>query len=546
MKTHAIPGAGWMGAILPSLIGLGGEAHAARPLAISPVTSWLADEDGYLTEDEALAQFFPTATDIQRKIALPEGLSKADLRGRDVPRHYFRYAAYQDGKLLGFAVIDNVQGKARPITYVLATDAPDANGLVRALGIEILVYRESHGFEVGRAAFRKQFQGKSSSDAIALKDDIRNVAGATISCRSVTDGVHDLLALIHATPIQEVLVSAPAVEDGANITSEKKNHPHSATSHLTRTRILMNAPLSISIGFPPGKTDRDPGAREQLLAVSEQAFSLVADLERQLSLFVEDSAIARLNAQPNTTALEVSDDVYEVLSRTQMWSLESGGALAPTAGALIRLWKGALRSPSVAAIEAARKLVGTDSLELAPRTLESPPLARLIKRGTSIDLGGSAKGFALERVQAFLQENGIQDACLDFGGQLLVLGIAHTVTLRDLPMEVPLVLDAGSLATTGDQERGLLIDGVPHSHIIDPRTGRPALGEHTVTVFANSALDADALSTLLFVLDFEDAKTFAKSRGIAARFTRMDASTTTHQQRVFTTDAWNQHFGVSK
>ena len=90
----------------------------------------------------------------------------------------------------GWFIVDQVLGKHELITYALAIDAQG-----RARGIEILEYRESHGGEVRDAAWRAQFAGKSATDPLQLDGDIRNISGATLSCRHVTDGVKRLLAL---------------------------------------------------------------------------------------------------------------------------------------------------------------------------------------------------------------------------------------------------------------------------------------------------------------------------------------------------------------
>ncbi|MAT39552.1 MAG: FMN-binding protein [Ectothiorhodospiraceae bacterium] len=87
-----------------------------------------------------------------------------------------------------YAFIDNVKGKVRQITYTVLV-SPDG----KVAGMEILKYRESHGGEVGHSMFRDQFTGKSASDDLALGKDIRNISGATISCRSVTKGVKSIL-----------------------------------------------------------------------------------------------------------------------------------------------------------------------------------------------------------------------------------------------------------------------------------------------------------------------------------------------------------------
>lgn len=94
----------------------------------------------------------------------------------------------------GWFIVDQVIGKSELITYALGLDS---TGKVR--GIEILEYRESHGYEVRNAAWRQQFVGKSAADPVRLDDDIRNISGATLSCRHVTEGVKRLLALYEST-----------------------------------------------------------------------------------------------------------------------------------------------------------------------------------------------------------------------------------------------------------------------------------------------------------------------------------------------------------
>jgi hypothetical protein len=97
-------------------------------------------------------------------------------------------------KSLGWLIVDKVIGKAELITYALALDA---NGVVKSL--EILDYRETHGGEVRLAAWRRQFLGKTAQSPVQLDQDIRNISGATLSSRHVTDGVHRLLQLYERT-----------------------------------------------------------------------------------------------------------------------------------------------------------------------------------------------------------------------------------------------------------------------------------------------------------------------------------------------------------
>jgi Na+-translocating ferredoxin:NAD+ oxidoreductase RnfG subunit len=91
---------------------------------------------------------------------------------------------------VGWFFEDAVIGKSELITYALALDAAG-----KVTNLEILEYRESHGGEVRLAAWRKQFSGKTAADPVALDRDIRNISGATLSCRHLTEGVHRLLQL---------------------------------------------------------------------------------------------------------------------------------------------------------------------------------------------------------------------------------------------------------------------------------------------------------------------------------------------------------------
>ncbi|HEX3273985.1 MAG TPA: FMN-binding protein [Gemmatimonadales bacterium] len=86
--------------------------------------------------------------------------------------------------LLGFAEVRNVKGKEQPITYLVAVDSA---GIMR--DVDILVYRETQGGEVGSDAWRRQFRGKTAADPMAVGKDIRNISGATISSNAVTRSV---------------------------------------------------------------------------------------------------------------------------------------------------------------------------------------------------------------------------------------------------------------------------------------------------------------------------------------------------------------------
>jgi Na+-translocating ferredoxin:NAD+ oxidoreductase RnfG subunit len=90
----------------------------------------------------------------------------------------------------GWLIVDEALGKHEYITYAVGLNA---DGTLR--GIEVMEYRESYGYEVRNETWRRQFVGKNSSAKLKLDDDIRNISGATLSCRHITDGVKRLFAL---------------------------------------------------------------------------------------------------------------------------------------------------------------------------------------------------------------------------------------------------------------------------------------------------------------------------------------------------------------
>jgi len=100
------------------------------------------------------------------------------------------WRAMAGDKTLGTFYVDAVIGKQEYIGYALALDAAG-----RVLRLDVLDYRETHGWEIRNERWRAQFTGKSASDAVEISRDINNISGATLSCRHVTDGVRRLLAL---------------------------------------------------------------------------------------------------------------------------------------------------------------------------------------------------------------------------------------------------------------------------------------------------------------------------------------------------------------
>ncbi|HEY7759633.1 MAG TPA: FMN-binding protein [Burkholderiales bacterium] len=165
---------------------------AIAPAAIAAVQHCYAAQ--YLTLEQAQATIFPEA---RRFAAAPvrfspdqarqiEKLAGAPVR---VPEQQV-WEARSDSRLLGWFIVDEVYGKHEFITYAVGLNA---DGSVRQ--IEVMDYRETYGYEIRNAAWRRQFVGKRHGDSLKLDQDIRNISGATLSCRHIAEGVRRLLAL---------------------------------------------------------------------------------------------------------------------------------------------------------------------------------------------------------------------------------------------------------------------------------------------------------------------------------------------------------------
>jgi len=147
----------------------------------------------YLTVEQAQKICFPEATEfVSADVKLSSAQMKAiesdsGVRVRLNTQKVWR--ANKDGKLLGFLILDEVLGKHEFITWVLALNA---DGSVKQ--IEILDYRETYGYEIRNEKWRAQFYGKKHGAKLKLDDDIKNVGGATLSCRHISDGVKRLLS----------------------------------------------------------------------------------------------------------------------------------------------------------------------------------------------------------------------------------------------------------------------------------------------------------------------------------------------------------------
>jgi Na+-translocating ferredoxin:NAD+ oxidoreductase RnfG subunit len=166
-------------------------AAAAITTAAAPTSAFAID---YMTAEQAAKLMFPEADSFEARTVT---LDAAQLQQLDAQGIHGRSAnwpvrvARHGGAALGFVVVDDVVGKVELITYAVGIALDDS-----VKQIEVLSYRESHGFEIRLPAWRKQFVGKNPRSALRIGEDISNISGATLSCTHVTDGIRRIVAVV--------------------------------------------------------------------------------------------------------------------------------------------------------------------------------------------------------------------------------------------------------------------------------------------------------------------------------------------------------------
>lgn len=262
-------------------------------------------------------------------------------------------------------------------------------------------------------------------------------------------------------------------------------------------RPLMGTQFAIKVWAPPG---REPAAAEAIRA----ALDGVAELERRISSWLPDSDTAKVGRAAGQSAVGVGAELRELLAVSARWARRTGGAFDVTAGPLFELWDAAREQellPSEHEIQQSLARVGYDRIELRDETV------RLPVAGMKLGFGSVGKGFAADRVADQLRAAGFANFIIDAGGDLVLsgsrgdtpwnIGIRHP---RSVQLLATTRLTGCAIATSGDYEQYLVVDGVRYGHIIDPRTGWPAREVASVVVVAPRGADADALATGLFVL----------------------------------------------
>ncbi len=253
--------------------------------------------------------------------------------------------------------------------------------------------------------------------------------------------------------------------------------------------------------------------------IVEGAFDEVDRIDRLMSHYKAESPLSRLNREAARGPVTVDPELFEFLAESLRYGRDSGGAFDITVGPLMKAWgffRGGGRVPEAAELAALREKVGYRHVVLDARART----IRFDRPGVELDLGGIAKGYAVDRVVALLRREHVAAALVSAGGSTIYgLGAppgesAWSVDVQD-PTDPERIAFAvrlrdRALSVSGTYEKSFERDGVTYSHIMDPRTARPVQGVLSVAVLTDSGTAGDALDDALFVQGVEAGRRYLK------------------------------------
>lgn len=260
--------------------------------------------------------------------------------------------------------------------------------------------------------------------------------------------------------------------------------------------------------------------RQYLLDAGEEAFEELARLEEQMSVFIPTSEISDINANASNRPVRVDARLFDLLLMAKRVSAETSGAFDISVGPLARRWTAGDEDFSVPTSEEIRQLTSKVGMRHV-RLDERDYTVEFDRPGVMLDLGAIGKGYAVRQMASLLRDRGI-DAGLVSGGASTVYAIGHppdddawTVGIRN-PVErekrlTTVKLGDQALSTSGGHERFAELDGIRYSHVIDPRTGRPADNLLIAGAVTPDPAESDALSTAFLALGVEETRRFCST-----------------------------------
>jgi len=269
---------------------------------------------------------------------------------------------------------------------------------------------------------------------------------------------------------------------------------------------------------------------------SDAAFAKIAALERIMTDYDPESELMQLCHKPVGQTVRVSDELFEVLQKSQRLAELTDGGFDVTIGPVVRLWRRARRIetlPDPDQLARAREAVGYRKLKLdawnKSVTLTAPNM--------QLDLGGIAKGYAADKALEVLKSRGVPRALVAASGDIAIgnpppgkrgwrVGVGALDTEQS-GLAKNLLLRNAAVSTSGDTEQFVEIEGKRYSHILDPRTGLGITDRLQVTIIARSATETDSFATAVSIIGVKQGLALVESQGgMAALILRKESEKT--------------------
>lgn len=258
--------------------------------------------------------------------------------------------------------------------------------------------------------------------------------------------------------------------------------------------------------------------------VIEEVKDIILSFHKRMSIYESTSEISSLNHMAGSSSLSISPEIYDLIRRSIAYSKLTNGAFDITALPLKKIWQTAEQIPTEAQIYHAKKLVNYRNIVFSDNKI------MLKYSGMGVDLGGIAKGFAVDKVVELLKIRGIASGVINFGGSVFVLGEERSVGIQT-PFGKKgryigtIRVKNKAVVTSGAYENYRVINGTAYQHILDPHTGYPVNNELlAVTLIGAKAEELDALATGVCVMGIQKGYDLLKKRQIDAIFIKKDGS----------------------
>ncbi len=281
----------------------------------------------------------------------------------------------------------------------------------------------------------------------------------------------------------------------------------------------------------------------------EKAFKRVEEIEERFSVNIPTSEISQINKNAGIAPTKVDEEVIYLLRKSTYYSKLSQGAFDPTIGNLVQLWgigTDHAQIPDDESLQKALSIVNFNDLIIN----EEKSVVSLAKKGQRLDLGAIAKGYAADEMKKNLIEEGVRTAFLNLGGNVLTIGskpdgsswkvgIQNPFTTRGNYIGILEVRDQ-AIVSSGNYERYFEEEGKRYHHILDPRTGYPSNnGIISTTIITNQSIDADALSTAVYVMGLE------KGLALINSLADTEAVFITNEKKVYITSGLEEKFHLT-